>query len=318
MKRIISLSLILMLMAWMCTACSVEDNQETGKSKIVTTNFAEYDWVRNITGSTEKFEITMLGGGVDMHSYQPTATDIITISDCDMFVYVGGESDTWVTDVLDGKRNENMEIITLMEILGENAKTEEHVEGMQEESEEESEEEYDEHVWLSLRNAVEFCNQIEKSLEKIDPDNKTVYESNLKSYTQKLSELDEKYTEAVKNAKTKTLMFGDRFPFRYMTDDYGLEYYAVFAGCSAETEASFETITFLAHKADELSLNCVITIDGSDKKIAETIIENTKTKSQKILTLDSMQSVTMTDIENGEMYLSVMEQNLSVLSQALN
>ena len=235
-----------------------------------------------------------------------------------MFVYVGGESDAWVTDVLQGNINENMEIITLMDILGDKAKTEEIVEGMQEESEEDGEEEYDEHVWLSLRNASEFCNHIEKSLEKLDPDNKDSYETNLQNYTQKLSELDKKYTDAVSNAKTKTLLFGDRFPFRYMTEDYGIEYYAVFAGCSAETEASFDTITFLAHKADELSLNCVITIDGSDKKIAETIIENTKTKSQKILTLDSMQSVTMTDIENGEMYLSVMEQNLSVLSQALN
>lgn len=318
MKKIISMSLIFILTVFLLTACSVEENKGEGKLKIVTTNFAEYDWVRNIIGSSEAFEITMLGGGVDMHSYQPTATDIITISDCDMFVYVGGESDAWVTDVLQGNINENMEIITLMDILGDKAKTEEIVEGMQEESEEDGEEEYDEHVWLSLRNASEFCNHIEKSLEKLDPDNKDSYETNLQNYTQKLSELDKKYTDAVSNAKTKTLLFGDRFPFRYMTEDYGIEYYAVFAGCSAETEASFDTITFLAHKADELSLNCVITIDGSDKKIAETIIENTKTKSQKILTLDSMQSVTMTDIENGEMYLSVMEQNLSVLSQALN
>ncbi len=322
MKKIICLSVTLSLFLTVCSACSEADKTKSAKKEIVVTNFAEYDWVRSIVGSDDVFEITMLGGGVDLHSYQPSAADIITITDCDIFVYVGGESDKWVGDVLGGQHNENMEILNLIDILGENVRTEEHIEGMQEEhshdEEEDNEEEFDEHVWLSLKNSMIFCDSIEAVLEKLDPDNKDVYKNNLDNYKEKLADLDNRYSETAGNAKRNVLLFGDRFPFRYMTEDYDLEYYAVFSGCSAETEASFETITFMAKKIDELSLNCVMTIEGSDKKLAKTIIENTKTKSQEILTLNSMQSVTLTDIEGGESYLQVMEDNLSVLTKALN
>ena len=156
------------------------------------------------------------------------------------------------------------------------------------------------------------------ALEEIDPANKDAYATNAASYLEKLAALDGEYQTVVDNAARKTVLFGDRFPFRYLVDDYGLSYYAAFAGCSAETEASFETISFLAGKVDELRLPCVLTIEGAQHKIAETIVQNTAEKNQSILTLDSMQSTTSTDVANGTTYLSVMESNLDVLKQALN
>ena len=298
---------------------------ESGAISVVTTIFPEYDWVMNILGENPAgVEVTMLlDNGVDLHSYQPTATDMIKISECDMFVYVGGESDEWVEDALKGAVNKNMVVVNLLEVLGDKVKAEEVVEGMQAEDEHdhehevEEEEEMDEHVWLSLRNASVICEALESYIEGMDGGNADLYKKNLKSYQEKLASLDEEYKKAVGAGSTDTLLFGDRFPFRYLVDDYALNYYAAFVGCSAETEASFETVTFLAKKVDELSLKCILTIESSDQKIAKTISENTADNSRTILTLDSMQSTTSKDVKDGVTYLSVMEQNLSVLKDAL-
>ena len=302
---------------------SENDNNKTEKVKIVTTIFPEYDWVRQIAGDkVSDMDITMLlDNGVDMHSYQPTADDIMKISDCDLFIYVGGESDEWVNDALKEAVNKDMQVIDLLDVLGEQVKIEELVEGMQdaehEEEEEHEEKEYDEHVWLSLKNAETLCDAIAEALGNADPDNKAVYDTNKAAYIDQLVSLDNQYQEVVDQASMKTLLFGDRFPFRYMVDDYGLSYYAAFAGCSAESEASFETISFLAKKIDELGLKYVMTIEKSDQKIAKTIIENTQNKDQSILTLDSMQSTTSADVANGMTYLSIMEGNLNILKEAL-
>lgn len=278
--------------------------------------------MREILGDkADHAEVTMLlDNGVDLHSYQPTADDIIKISDCDLFIYVGGESDGWVEDALKEAANKDMQVINLLDVLGEQVKEEEVVEGMEaeeEESEDEDEPEYDEHVWLSLKNAETLCNAITDALEEIDPANKDAYAANAASYLEKLAALDGEYQTVVDNAARKTVLFGDRFPFRYLVDDYGLRYYAAFAGCSAETEASFETVSFLAKKVDELGLPCVLTIEGAQHRIAETIVQNTAGKKQKVLTMDSMQSTTSKDVASGATYLSVMEKNLSVLKEAL-
>ena len=297
---------------------------------IVTTIFPEYDWVREILGDNAgNADLTMLlDNGVDLHSYQPTAQDILKISTCDLFIYVGGESDGWVSDALQEAANKDMKVIDLLDVLDDAVKEEEIVEGMEageehgdgeDEDHEEEEEgpEYDEHVWLSLRNAKVLCEAITNALTEIDPDHAADYRSNLTSYSEKLDALDAAYQSAVDSASRKTLLFGDRFPFRYLVDDYGLSYYAAFAGCSAETEASFRTITFLADKVDEFNLTSVLTIESSDQKIAQTIIQNTKEKNQNILTLNSMQSVTSNDVAAGSGYLSIMESNLDVLKEAL-
>jgi zinc transport system substrate-binding protein len=331
------------------TACSADNGQtisltdsfseagngsSDGKVQIVTTIFPEYDWTKNILGKDASgAEVTMLlDSGVDLHSYQPSADDILTISNCDVFVYIGGESEKWVDDVLREANNSNMIIVDLMDVLGESVKEEEVVEGMQEEDDhdhndadhdekehahEDEEKEYDEHIWLSLKNASKCVDSIAKAVSDADPDNSAVYRKNADDYIAKINALDAEYQSVTDSAPVKTLLFGDRFPFRYMTDDYGLTYYAAFVGCSAETEASFETITFLAGKVDELSLDSVITIEGSDHRIADTVVNSTKKRNQKVLTMNSMQSVTSKDIKNGEDYLSVMTENLETLKEAL-
>ena len=344
MKKYLSVVIIAIFMISIFSGCG--NNGQTAeisgidndRPTIVTTIFPEYDWVRNVVGeSSDTFDIKMLlGSGVDLHSYQPTAEDMATISKCDMFVYVGGESNRWVTDALKEAENSDMIVIDLLDVLGDRIKEEERVEGMQEEAEHEHPEtaadiaadltesgeedegpEIDEHVWLSLKNAELCVAAIEEAVSTLDPDGSETYEANAKSYIEKLDALDRQYSDVVSAAETKTILFGDRFPFRYLVDDYGIEYYAAFVGCSAETEASFETIIFLAEKINELDLHCVFTIENSDQKIAKTIMQNTKSRDQKILTLDSMQSVTSEQIENGENYLSIMESNLKVLTEAL-
>ena len=327
MKKITVLLLALFMLVGALAGCGKQnDTNQTDKLSIVTTIFPEYDWVREILGDkADNAEITMLlDNGVDLHSYQPTADDIVKISDCDLFIYVGGESDEWVEDALRNAANRNMKVINLLEVLGDSVKTEEIVEGMQEEEHEhedveehEHEEEADEHVWLSLKNAKMLVRVISKALQELDPDNKDIYAANADAYVKKLSALDAEYQTAVDAASNKTILFGDRFPFRYLVDDYGLRYYAAFVGCSAETEAGFETISFLAKRVDELKLPCVLTIEGAQHKIAETIVRNTTAKNQKVLTMDSMQSTTSKDVKNGTTYLSVMEKNLSVLKEAL-
>lgn len=334
MKKITALLALLMLVGVLAGCGKQNDTNKTDKLSIVTTIFPEYDWVREILGDkADNAEVTMLlDNGVDLHSYQPTADDIVKISDCDLFIYVGGESDEWVEDALRNAANRNMKVINLLEVLGDSVKTEEIVEGMQEEEHEhedveehehedaeehEHEEEADEHVWLSLKNAKMLVRVISKALQELDPDSKDIYAANADAYVKKLSALDAEYQAAVDAASNKTILFGDRFPFRYLVDDYGLRYYAAFVGCSTETEAGFETISFLAKRVDEWKLPCVLTIEGAQHKIAETIVRNTTAKNQRVLTMDSMQSTTSKDVKNGTTYLSVMEKNLSVLKEAL-
>jgi zinc transport system substrate-binding protein len=335
MKKIIAFLLIFAL-AVCGAACGAAGAAEAPKSagapqgaaegaplQIVATIFPAYDWVKNVLGDNPGgAELTLLlDKGVDLHSFQPSADDILKISKCDLFLYVGGESDGWVRDALQSAVNPDMAVIDLLEVLAGSVREEELAEGMQAEEEEagedEEEIEYDEHVWLSLRNAATVVECIAAELSALDPANAESYQSNAAAYLEKLDALDKEYRAAVADAPVSTLLFGDRFPFRYLTEDYGLSYYAAFVGCSAETEASFETITFLAGKVDELNLGAVLTIDGSDGRIAETIVQNTRTKDQKILTLDSMQATTGQDVRAGASYLSVMEGNLAVLKEAL-
>lgn len=288
-------------------------------------------YARYLGDKVKNVEVTMLlDNGVDLHSYQPTINYIAKISDCDMFIYVGGESDGWVNDALKNAKNDKMKVINLLEVLGDSVKTEELIEGMQEEEHDhhhdneeiteekhEHEEEKDEYVWLSLKNAKILCKVIADNLSEIDPENKDIYSANVSVYIEKLSALDEEYKKMVNGSNRKIVLFGDRFPFRYLVDDYGLDYYAAFVGCSAETEASFETVAFLSKKTDELKLPCVLTIEGANHKIAETVVANTYSKNQKVLTMDSMQSTTSSDVKNGITYISVMEKNLDILREAL-
>ena len=491
MKKIIAMLMACLFVLSFTTAFAEREKTLS----IVCTTFPQYDWVRQILGDhVNDVELTLLlDNGVDLHNYQPTADDIIKIAQSDLLIYVGGESDGWVEDVLATAQNPNLKTVNMLESV--EAKEEETVEGMQEEEHDhdhdeeftqediedrtladfagewvslwpmmkdgeldeycahkeeedddpatttetyrekytkswecdvkdisvkdntvtfnyldgktvsaeyryagfatktsdsgkisvryqfetdssdapryvqfsdhghepgaaehfhlyfgsdgfdaimesttssyfapasldkegildmlmghEHEVEYDEHVWLSLRNAETLTQTIADALSELAPDNASVYQENAKSYIAQLSELDNQYKDAVKNGQRKTILFADRFPFRYLADDYGLTYYAAFVGCSAETEASFETIAFLAKKVDELKLPVVLTIEGDNHSIAETVVSSTQEKNQQILVMNSLQSVTEKDIADGESYLGIMTENLEVLKEAL-
>lgn len=329
---------------------STEDTDD--KISIVATTFPQYDWIRQILGDElENVDLTLLlDSGVDLHSYQPTVEDIAKISNSHMFVYVGGESDNWTDEVLGTVSNDDMVVINLTEVLGDRVKEEEIVEGMEhshehdeedhdhdheddhehEEHDHEHDDEHehdehdhdhnhnDEHVWLSLENAQIISSYISDELTNLLPEASESIELNTEEYISELTALDEEYEDSISSAAYNTLLFGDRFPFRYLVDDYGLDYYAAFSGCSAETEASFETIVFLSNKLDELNIPNIMVIESSDQSIANTIVENSQSENQNILVLDSMQSVTASDVDSGYTYLDTMEKNLEVLKSALN
>lgn len=327
MKKIICIilisTLILSLSLSFFTGCSFAGD---GKLKVVVTIFPIYDWVMEILGDrVDDVKVTLLlDSSVDMHSYQPSALDLVSVAEADLFIYVGGESDKWVDDALKNATNENMRTMNLLELLGDKAHVEEIKEGMEhdheheeEHAEAEEEKEYDEHVWLSLQNAGFFVNLIAKELGAIDGENALTYTANAEAYGSELAALDARYAEVVESSPRDTLLFGDRFPFRYLVEDYGLEYYAAFVGCSAETEASFETMNFLIGKANELSIKVILKIENSQSDIAETIKNGSNAKNQDIKVLDSLQSATKKEYAEGRTYLAVMTNNLEVLRAAL-
>lgn len=335
MKRLGAL-LLAAVMLFGFGACSARDaasydpDQADHGPKIVCTTYPICDWAKQILGdAAEECQLVLLGGsGVDLHSYQPSVADIAAIASCDLFFYVGGESDEWVEDALAIDHKDTCAAFSLMEILEERLKEEEHKEGMQEEAhghgaeheadpEHEEDPEYDEHVWLSLKNAEICVEKMTEAITALMPDKAAGFAQNAASYGALLAELDSRFAAAVEAAPQKTLLFGDRFPFRYLVDDYGLDYYAAFAGCSSETAASFETVIFLAGKLDELQLPAVCILEDSDGTLAETIRQAGTAKDQTIVTFDSLQSVTAADIAAGKTYLSAMENNLKALQEAL-
>ena len=320
MKKLLCLTLSLLLVLSALVGCESKNKNKDGIS-IVTTVFPIYDWVEELLGEkADDTQLTMLlDSGVDLHNFQPTTDDIIKISSCDLFIYVGGESDGWVEDVLKTSANKDRIVINLMELMEESL--EEAVSHSEESHDHDHDHQHhlDEHIWLSLRNAVTACGIIADGLYKADPDNKDIYSVNLSDYTAKLNALDAKYSAAVESAPHKTLVFPDKFPFTYLCHDYGIEYYAAFNGCSTDTAASPEVIATLAGKINELSLGCVMTIEGSELiDFTNTVIGATTAKNARILTVNSLQTVTAADVENGIDYLAVMESNLTSFAQALN
>lgn len=314
---------------------------EKPRVRIVATTFPVYDWTREILGDrlVETDLVLLQQSGADLHSYSPSAADLRKIAACDLFVFVGGESDEWTERALAQKGNPHRRVLSLVKALGSAAKEEKIVEGMEHEhhhdadhdddhdedhhdhdkehDHDEDEHEIDEHVWLSLRNAATLVKAISAELAAVDPAHAATYGANADAYRGRLAALDRRYADAVAGAKRKTILVADRFPFRYLADDYGLEYFAAFAGCSAESEASFKTIAFLSKKADELKLPVILTIEGARHKIAETVKRTTKSRDQRILTLDSLQS-TGGEAAKTTRYLDVMARNLDTLKAALN
>ena len=347
MKKICAFAIIFALFM-MFVACGADSEKRTAANKkisIVAAIYPQYDWLKNVLGErADSVELKLLvKNGTDLHSYKPSAQDIASIAGADLVVYVGGESDGWIEKALAATPKAGRVEVNMMKALGDRVKEEEVVEGMQadpsassgteehhehdkvtepaeatSEHHHHEEVENDEHIWLSLKNAWILVNALAQSLSKVDSANSSIYTANAVIYNAKLWALDSEFTTAISGASQKTVLFGDRFPFRYLVDDYGIKYYAAFVGCSAESEASFETVTFLANKMDSLALPAIFTIDGSDGKIARAILEaSKKSKETPVLTLNSMQSVTDEQVKAGADYLSMMRDNLEVLKKAI-
>ncbi|MBR1835921.1 MAG: zinc ABC transporter substrate-binding protein [Kiritimatiellae bacterium] len=296
------------------------------KIRVVATIFPAWDWVREVVGAENAgVELTMLlDDGVDLHSYQPTAEDLKKVAESDLFVHVGGESDGWVAPALAAAPNPRRKVLNLVEALGHAVKAEEIVEGMEHEHhdelahhDDEEEEELDEHVWLSLRHAQTLAGALADSLAALDPSRAAAWRANAAAYCAKLAALDKDYAAAVAAAPRKTLVVADRFPLRYLADDYGLAYFAAFSGCSAETEASFKTVVFLAGKADELGAKALLVLEGANHRIAETVRAAGKAKDRAIVEFDSLQSTTASETAAGKTYFGTMHKNLDALSGAL-
>ncbi len=333
-KKIISLLLVCVLLVGCSNMQGVQTNS-SGKVSIVAASFHEYDWVLQILGeNASEYEVTLLmDDGIDMHSYEPSVEEIALIKSADLVVYNGGPSLTWLDELLD---DTDIESINMINELGGNVINEVRVDGMQETEHAHDEDcctedehthdhddevievgHVDEHVWLSFENAIESCKLIEEKISAIDPDNAELYQENLDNYIAEIEELDQKYIDVIDNANRDTVLFADRFPFLYLLGGYDINYYAAFQGCSAETEASFETVAFLSSKVDELDLDYVFIIDNGQVDLANTIIDNSSNNDAEVLVLDSMQSVSSDKVDSGATYLSIMEENLNTLEKAL-
>lgn len=318
MKRIFCVLLSLLLLASSLASCGGLGESED-KISIVTTVFPEYDWTRQILGEKRNdVELILLTkNGTDLHSYQPSVADMAKITTCDLLIYTGGTSDAWIDEALALHPSEKREVLKLTDLLSEDTLLFEQSEHHNNAEHHHDNEEYDEHVWLSLRLAVSFCDAICDRLSKLMPENEQVYRENCEAYTLQLKALDRAYTDAVEASSLDAVLFADRFPFSYLFHDYSLTCYAAFPGCSSETEASFKTISFLAESMDALSIPAVIVLENSDNTLAQTVINTTAAKTATIVKMNSMQAITREDIDSGIDYLSVMTQNLSALKIAL-
>ena len=308
MKKYKKILFILIILLVGCT----KTNQEK-RVNIITTSFPGYDFARAIIKNVEDVNVEMLlKPGTEMHDYEPTPKDIIKIEKASMFIYVGGESDEWTDKILKKINPKKTKIIKLIDIV--DKKTEEEVEGMEEEHEH-HEEEYDEHVWTSPVNAIKITKNIEKEIIKIDKVKKENYEKNADEYINILNQIDTDIRNIVNNSKRKELIFADRFPFRYFTDEYNLKYYAAFKGCSEQTEASSKTIAFLINKVKEDNIPVVLHIELSNKKLANEISKQT---NAKVLEFSSAHNISKQDFENQVTYVDIMNKNIEVLKEALN
>lgn len=295
--------------------------------RVVTTIFPPYDFVREVAGEQADLQM-LLKPGEESHSYEPTPRDIIAIQECDIFIYTGGENDVWVEDILSSMPDEDRLTLRLTDCV--ETVEEEHVEGMKESGghgheedasdaghgdEPESVHEIDEHVWTSPVNASEIVGGICSLLCRADPENSGIYQENAAAYQEELSALDGQFRDVVSHAERHVLIFGDRFPFRYFADEYGLDYYAAFPGCAGDTEPSAATMAFLIQKAEEEHVPAVLKMELSNDDIADAIAEAAGTK---VRVFYSCHNLSADDFEQGETYLSMMQKNVETLKEVLN
>lgn len=316
MKKVLKLMVVAIMVFGIVGLTGCNKNDKSDKLTIISTSFPGYDFARAITKDSKNVEVKMLlKPGAESHDFEPTPQDIKNIKNSDIFIYVGGDSDEWIEDVLDDIDTDKTKVVRLMDLV--DTVEEDVIEGMEEheEDEEEEEAEYDEHVWTSPINAITITNKLKDEVVKIDKDNKELYEKNASNYVNELTNIDNEIKDIVKNGKRKEIIFGDRFPLRYFVDEYGLSYYAAFPGCSEQTEASAKTISFLINKVKEDKIPVVFHIELSSGKIANAIAKETGTK---VLEFKTAHNISQKDFDAGVTYVDIMKDNIKVLKEALN
>jgi len=314
MKKLITMALVLVLAlcAVVFAGCARQNEvDDDGKISVVTTIFAPYDFARAIAGDAANITM-LLSPGSESHSFEPTPQDIIKIQKCDVFIHVGGESDEWVRSVLASMDTSNMKIVTMMDCV--ETFEGEIVEGMQDDHDHEEAHEYDEHVWTSPRNAKLIVRKIADALCAVDADNAEIYNQNTRDYQTKLDALDAEFRAVVAAATRKTIVFGDRFPFRYLAQAYGLSYFAAFPGCSTESEASAATVSFLIDKIKDEGIPVIFHVELSNQKMANTISEAT---GAKVCLLHACHNISRDEFQSGRTYLDIMTANVATLKEAL-
>lgn len=293
-----------------CTSQNDTDNRDSGKLKIISTVFPPYDLAKQIAGDNADISI-LLPPGSESHTYEPTAKEILEIQNCDIFLYIGGENEQWAEKIISSNKSDSVKTVKLIDCV----KTLEEADLHEEEHHEEHSHEADEHIWTSPKNEQLMLTAVYDAICEADPENKAVYTKNKDSYNEQLSELDKAYKEAIGNAKNKTIIIADKFPFRYLAEEYGLDCYAAFSSCSDESEPSAAAMTSLISKIKELKIPVVYYLEFSSTKIADTLCSETGASS---LMLHSCHNVSKEDLEKGISYVDLMKQNLENLKTALN
>lgn len=310
-KKTILLVVLLLLAVITFTGCTSSEKPDNGKINIVSTIFPQYDFAREIAVDKANFKMLIQPGG-ESHTYEPTPQDIISIQNADVFLYIGGENDAWVDDILNSIDTTEIQIVKLIDYVELTSVGEE--EHNHSHSDEHSSE-FDEHIWTSPMNAKKMVEAISEAICKADPENADYYNNNTANYSAKLIDLDTRIRDVVSNAKRTELIFGDRFPLIYFTKEYGLTYHAAFPGCSSETEPSASTIALLSDKVKQENIPVILKIELSNSTVADTIASETSTK---VLTFYSCHNLSKTQFDNGESYLSMMTENIETLKIALN
>lgn len=303
MKKIFSILIILLVI------CGCK-NSKSDKITIVATSFPGYDFARSITKNSDIEVKMLLKPGMEMHDYDATPQDIIDIKNSDLFIYVGGDSDSWINDVLDDIDKDEDDIVKLMDLV--DLYDEEIKDGMESDSDDSDE---DEHVWTSPVNAIKIIDSLKEKIKDIDPDNSSLYMENADNYINVIKNIDSEIRDIVNNSKRKEIIFGDRFPLLYFVKEYNLDYYAAFPGCSEQTEASAKTISFLIDKVKSDNIPVVFHIELSNGKIADTIANET---GSKVLQFNSAHNITQEEFDKGITYVDLMKDNIKVLKEALN
>lgn len=309
-KKLLALFLALVMLLCALAGCAKKDEKIT----VLCTVFPIYDWVRTVVGKSDSVDVILLvSDGADLHSYQPTARDAINIRTADIIVRVGGADDSFVDDLAELGKGIDLRLMEAEGVVLHTAGT-----SSEHHDHDGHEHTVDEHIWLSLKNAVACVEAISRALSTSDPQGAEKYKQNADLYIESLLALDEDYTSITTTAKNKKMVFADRFPFVYMTSDYGIEYEAAFEGCTTDAEAGFDTILRLSEQLDLWQLSYIFVTENSDRRLCDAVRELKKDRQTEVAVLNSLQSVSEKDIESGATYLKIMADNLSVLEKALN